>query len=116
MNEKVSPGQRLIAGEVNLVISPLKESFKMLEPQEQKFAESLISITQEYGKFDEDGKGVWAGYSPPSKNDVKNIGVKCANCVMWEGGSVCKIIALPVEAEGKCRLAVIPDGVVQKSK
>ena len=47
---------------------------------------------------------------------VKDIGVKCANCVMWEGGTTCKIIALPVEAEAKCRLAVIPDGVVQKSK
>jgi hypothetical protein len=116
MNEKVTPAQRLMAGEVNLVISPSNESFKTLNPQERKFAEALISITQEYGKFDEDGEGVWAGYSPPSKNDVKDIGVKCANCVMWEGGTTCKIIALPVEAEAKCRLAVIPDGVVQKSK
>ena len=116
MNEKVTPAQRLIAGEANLVIDAPEKSFDVLNPQEKMFAESLVSITQAYGKFDEDGEGVWAGYSPPSKNDVKDIGVKCANCVMWEGESMCKIITLPVEAEGKCRLAVIPDNVVQKSK
>jgi hypothetical protein len=116
MNEKVTPAQRLISGEANLVLAPSGERFKMLGPQERTFAESLMSIAQSYGKFDEDGEGVWAGYDTPSENKVKDIGVKCANCVLWEGGTVCAIIALPVEAEGKCRLAVIPDGVVVKRK
>ncbi len=50
------------------------------------------------------------------QNKVKDIGVKCANCVLYQGGNVCRIIAMPVEPEGKCRFAVLPDGVVQGDK
>lgn len=87
-----------------------------MEPQEEELAQVLISLTQKYGKFDEKGEGVWAGYDPPSKNTVKNIGVKCSNCTLYEGGTSCKIIALPVMPEGKCRFAVIPNGIVRKNK
>ena len=48
-----------------------------------------------------------------AENEVASIGVTCANCVLYAGGSDCKIIALPVEPTGKCRFAVIPDGVVK---
>jgi len=87
-----------------------------MDPQEAELAQILVSLTQKYGKFDEKGEGVWAGYDPPSKNTVKNIGVKCSNCTLYEGGTSCKIIALPVMPEGKCRFAVIPNGIVKKKK
>lgn len=83
-----------------------------LDEQEAVLADMLIAITRIYGKFDEDGTGVWAGYDSPEENDVADIGVKCSNCIMYEGNGVCKIIAQMVEEEGKCRFAVIPDGVV----
>lgn len=85
-----------------------------LVPEEQALAEALVWITSKYGKFDQDGDGVWAGYTPPADNDVKDIGVKCSNCVFYQG-TVCQIIALEIEAEGKCRFAVIPEGVVDGS-
>jgi hypothetical protein len=88
-----------------------------LIPEEQALAEALLFITEKYGKFDQDGDGVWAGYTPPAENDVADIGVICANCVFYsedeEGNDVCKIIALPIEDLGKCRFAVIPEGVVK---
>jgi len=83
-----------------------------LVPEEQDLANALIEISQKYGKFNEDEEGIWAGYTPPAENEVASIGVTCANCVLYAGGSDCKIIALPVEPTGKCRFAVIPDGVV----
>ena len=84
-----------------------------LVPEEQDLANALIEISQKYGKFNEDEEGIWAGYTPPAENEVASIGVTCANCVLYAGGSNCKIIALPVEPTGKCRFAVIPDGVVK---
>jgi hypothetical protein len=90
-----------------------KEDKKKLIPEEQELAMSLVSIAKKYGKFNQDGTGIWAGYYPAEKNKKAEIGVKCSNCVLYEGGSSCKIIALPVEPEGKCRFAVIPDGVVK---
>lgn len=91
-----------------------------LIPEEQALAEALLYITQKYGKFDQDGDGVWAGYTPAAENDVANIGVVCKNCVFYSedenGNDVCQIIALPIEDLGKCRFAVIPEGVVDVSQ
>ena len=81
--------------------------------EEQDLAAALLEIAEEYGKFNEDRTGIWAGYTPADENEYKEIGVKCINCVLYEGPGVCKIIAQPIEDEGKCRFAVIPDGVVK---
>lgn len=83
-----------------------------LVPEESDLAEALIEIADKYGKFNEDATGIWAGYTPPAENDVKGIGVKCSSCVLYMGNGQCRIIDLEVEDEGKCRFAVIPDGVV----
>jgi|GEM_PF-792239 len=84
-----------------------------LDKEESELRDALLKIVKRHGKFNEDSNGVWAGYYPPERNPVAGIGVKCSNCVMYEGGSSCKIISLPVHPEGKCRFAVIPNGVVK---
>lgn len=83
-----------------------------LIPEESDLANALMEIAEKYGKFNEDATGIWAGYTPPKENNVAGIGVKCSNCVLYMGNGSCKIIELEVEDEGKCRFAVIPDGVV----
>lgn len=83
-----------------------------LAEEEAALADALVTIASNYGKFNEDETGIWAGYDSPEENEVKSIGVKCGNCVLYEGDGVCKIIAQQVEDEGKCRFAVIPDGLV----
>jgi hypothetical protein len=84
-----------------------------LIPEEQALADALLDVVSRYGKFDQDGDGVWAGYTPASENEVADIGVKCANCVFFNGDNGCAVISLEVEAEGKCRFAVLPEGAVQ---
>lgn len=83
-----------------------------LVPEERDLAEALLEVVEKHGKFNEDETGVWAGYTPAAENEVANIGVICNNCVFYQGGDLCQIIAIPVEPMGKCRFAVIPDGVV----
>ena len=83
-----------------------------LVPEESDLAEALVEIADKYGRFNEDATGIWAGYTPPAENDVRGIGVKCSNCVLYMGNGSCRIIKFEVEDEGKCRFAVIPDGVV----
>lgn len=104
---------KLIIAGAPIKVEYEKEEDKKLVPEERELAMSLISIAKKYGKFNQDGTGIWAGYRPPAENKKAEIGVKCSNCVLYEGGSSCKIIALPVEPNGKCRFAVIPDGVVK---
>ena len=84
-----------------------------LDKEEADLRDALLKIVKRHGRFNEDGNGVFAGYKPASQNPVSGIGVKCANCVFYQGGSSCKIIDMEVEPEGKCRFAVIPNGVVK---
>jgi len=83
-----------------------------LVPEEADLAEALIEIADKYGKFNEDATGIWAGYTPAAENEYKGIGVKCSSCVLYMGNGSCRIIEQEVEDEGKCRFAVIPDGIV----
>jgi hypothetical protein len=92
--------------------SPARDAIDLI-PEEQDLAEALLEIADKYGKFNEDDTGIWAGYTPAEENEVASIGVKCGNCVLYRGGSECAIISAEVESEGKCRFAIIPDGVVK---
>lgn len=83
-----------------------------LVPEEHDLAAALVEIAERYGKFNEDRTGIWAGYTPAQENELVSIGVMCANCVLYQGDDRCAIISLPVEPAGRCRFAVIPDGVV----
>jgi hypothetical protein len=103
--KKRGGGYRVTKENVNKVAEDLVE-------EEAALADALITIAGNYGKFNEDETGIYAAYDSPEENEVKDIGVKCANCVLYEGEGVCKIIAQRVEEEGKCRFAVIPDGLV----
>jgi hypothetical protein len=88
-----------------------------LNPAEQALKEALLGVVAKHGTFDESGCGIWAAYDPAISNEVQNIGVMCDNCVMYQGGNKCRIVNLPdkIEAKGKCRFAVIPDGIVKAS-
>jgi len=84
-----------------------------LIPEEADMAKAIYEVVQKHGKFDQDGDGVWAGYTPAAENEDAAIGVKCSNCVFYQGGDQCAVIALPVEPEGKCRFAMLPEGAVK---
>lgn len=96
-------------GDMAKALPPLAEA-------EQKFADALLDIVEEYGKLaDGDEKGIWVGYESASENEDAEIGVKCSNCYFFESENVCKIIAQQIEPEGMCRLAAIPPGLVSPS-
>jgi hypothetical protein len=93
----------------------MNELENLLTPDEKALHDALVSIANQYGKFNEDGSGIWAGYTPASENEDKEIGVKCSNCALYLGGDACEILEMAVEPEGACRFAVIPDGYVDIS-
>jgi len=99
----------------------LAEFLKNLEssmPQpEKEYVDAMLSIVGRHGKLaNNDGKGIWVGYVPGTENDNLPIGVKCGNCAFYNRDTECKIVAQPIEENGYCRLAAIPDGVVKGYK
>ena len=96
-------------------LSELEDKLPALTPAERDFADGLLAIAKKYGKLaDRDKNGIWVGYVPREENENYEIGVRCENCVLHESASVCKIVKRPIEPGGYCRLAAIPDGVVNK--
>jgi hypothetical protein len=90
---------------------------KEMPPAEQEYVNAMIGIVGKYGKLSNgDGNGIWVGYVSPEENDNLSIGVKCGNCVLYEGNGVCKIVAQKVEDGGYCRLAAIADGAVKPGR
>jgi len=60
-----SPILHLLSGGMRLVLDTPKEGDKIfVDQQETAVATSLLAVVAKYGKFDQDGDGVWAGYKP----------------------------------------------------
>lgn len=96
------------------------ELYDELTPQEKAYHDSMVSIAEEFGPFDEASSSIWVGYESPEENDEAAIGVKCGNCSLHyekENNQLgCEIVSFNVQENGKCRLAAIPDGYVNVSK
>jgi hypothetical protein len=90
------------------------EMMNSMAQPEKEFVQAMMDIVERHGKLsNNDGKGIWVGYTEASENDVASRGIKCLNCAHYEGNGVCHIVLQIVEPEGLCRLAAIPDGIVR---
>jgi hypothetical protein len=83
----------------------------LAEP-EAALADALIAVAEKFGPFDGENTGIWVEYESSEENDDASIGVNCKNCVLYSGDGICKILSQKVEDYGKCRFALIPDGLV----
>ena len=92
------------------------ELYNMLTPEEKAFHDALVNIAEEYGPFDQGTSSIWVGYETPEENEDAAIGVKCGNCSFHyeaeDGGLGCMLLSYKVQENAKCRLAAIPDGLV----
>ena len=85
-----------------------------LNTAEKAFHDALCDVADKHGKFGAgEAGGIYPNYESPSENFDSAKGVKCGNCSFFTGDGQCKIVAQMVEANGKCRLAAIPDGYVK---
>ena len=84
----------------------------MLQEPEKEFHNALVGIANKYGPIDQNSSGIWVGYESAAENEKSTIGVMCGNCSMYKGEGNCMILSYKVEEEGKCRLAAIPDVLV----
>jgi len=93
------------------------ELYDQLTPVEKAYHDALLGVVDKFGPFDKGSGSVWVGYEDGLNNENASIGVKCGNCSFHVeiAGSTelgCKILSFNVEENGLCRLAAIPDGLV----
>ena len=98
-------GYKIVKDNVNKIAEDLAEP-------EAALADALCAVAMMHGPYDREGSGIYVGYESAEENDDKEIGVICKNCVLYCGDGMCKILNQKVEDYGKCRFAVIPDGLI----
>jgi hypothetical protein len=101
---------------IESAVGRMKETplYSKLSEAEKAYHDALCDVASEHGKFGaEKASSIYVNYESPSENEDAKIGVKCGNCSFYQGEGKCKIVAQLVEANGRCRLAAIPDGFVK---
>ena len=86
--------------------------YESLAQPEKDFHDALVGIANKYGPIDQNHSGIWVGYASAVENDKANIGVMCGNCSMYKQDGGCMILSYKVEPQAVCRLAAIPDNLV----
>jgi hypothetical protein len=88
-----------------------KPLYDELSNDERALADSLLALSEKVGPLDK-ASGIWVGYVDGQNNENASIGVKCGNCALHKSSVACAILDMPIEEEGNCRFAVVPDGYV----
>lgn len=65
-------------------------------------------IVEEYGQWHQGNGANGASYVPDWKNPLKLEGIRCQGCLYYQEGK-CSIVSGWVQADGVCRLWIIPD-------
>lgn len=86
-----------------------------LTPRQHMMYEKYEWIAETLGPWDGGVGPDGAHYIPASDNVFADAGMKCANCVFFEGGGGCEILNQVVEPEAVCKLWIIPAEQVQES-
>ena len=74
--------------------------------------EVFESIAEQFGDWDYGSGADGAHYISPGENVFAKEGLKCANCVFYEGGGGCELLAGPVDPEAVCKLWIIDERLI----
>lgn len=77
-------------------------------PRQNLMIRTLLAVVAKVGGFARDAGSEGAGYVTAAKNTGAASGFKCGNCAFFRGRNGCAIVRGEVQADGVCRLYVIP--------
>ncbi len=103
------------------IMGQIRDDEKQYEPddvltlRQELMYEKYEWIAEMLGPWDGGISGSGAHYIPAADNVFAESGIKCANCVFFEGGGGCEILTQMVEPEGACKLWIIPEGQVKET-
>ena len=69
-------------------------------------------IVEEFGKFDQTALADGAHYA--SENPFVESGMKCSNCVFYEGGQGCEIVSGKIDPNAICKLWIINAALIDE--
>ena len=94
----------------DMPMSPETFSDKGLNERQMAMVDYYCEVIAEYGKFDQTSMADGAHYA--DKNPFVAEGLKCANCVFYEGGQQCHLVDGVIKPDAICKLWVIDQTLV----
>jgi hypothetical protein len=76
--------------------------------------EAVEAMVELYGQYDQTSKANGAHYATPSPFGAE--GLICANCVFYEGGQVCEVVAGQIDPNAICKMWIIPENLIQSPR
>lgn len=83
-----------------------------LNDRQLKQVEDQTTIVAQFGLYDQGTGANGAHYAPEEANPFINDGLICGNCVFFEGGGACEIVAGEIAPNAVCKLWVIPENLL----
>jgi predicted ABC-type ATPase len=80
-----------------------------LNERQQVLYNQIEDVVGRYGAFNAGIGADGAHYMSPENNPFATNGMKCSNCVFFEGGGGCEILNQEVQPEGACKFWIIPE-------
>lgn len=91
------------------------ESLPFLTSRQNALYSEFCAIVDEMGQFSQDASPDGCGYTMPADNALKSKGLKCGNCVFFEGGGRCHLVQGDIAVDGLCKLWIIEGLKVRKA-
>ena len=104
--------------EMGLEIEPVDEEMNpaeaALNDRQRAQYEAVEAIIELYGQYDQSSKANGAHYAAPSPFAAE--GLICANCIFYEGGQVCEIVAGQIDPNAICKMWIIPENLIKSPR
>ena len=101
-------GEKELVPHQDEMVEGLAEQQEMgLNPRQFTMYDLFETMAEEFGMWDQSNGPDGAHYAPAENNPFKEEGLICANCVFYEGGKKCEIVAGNIEPEAICKLWII---------
>jgi len=92
-------------------MNPAEAAFNDRQRAQYEAVEAIVEL---YGQYDQSSKANGAHYAAPSPFGAE--GLICANCVFYEGGQVCEIVAGQIDPNAICKMWIIPENLIQSPR
>lgn len=83
-----------------------------LTPRQREMVDNAEDVVSTFGPYSQDSGPDGAHYAAPSP--FADNGLVCANCVFFEGGRGCELVAGDIDPGAICKLWVIPANLVKE--
>jgi hypothetical protein len=87
-----------------------------LSPTQDALYRGYEAVAGQIGGFDQTAGADGAHYMGGSLNLFAEDGLRCANCVFFEGGGACEIVRGQIDPDGICKFWIIPEHLLVEAE